>query len=46
MYGKTMLLVGVTDVCNAVFFVFFFPELTVRAHLGLRMHAQGFPDVN
>ena len=45
VYGKTLLLGRVTDVCNATFFFLIRPLLTVSMHLGLLIDAHGFPDV-
>jgi hypothetical protein len=44
LYRKTMVLRGVTDLCNANFFFSNRPLSTVRAHLGLLMDAHGCSD--
>jgi hypothetical protein len=40
-----MVVWGVTDVCNAIFFFLICLLSTVRVHLGLLIDAHGFPDV-
>jgi hypothetical protein len=45
MYGKTLLVGRVADVCNATFFFLIRQLSSVRLHLGHLIDAQAFPNV-